>query len=92
MVHFPDENLADGVAMHESEGFFDIDNAPPCDTWESLFLDPGPSPRQEQRALVCYVPAFAIEAADAGIDVNPESCIAWLDQSRTSIRQRFERW
>src|SRR5207247_2550506 len=33
LAYFPDDNLADGVAATESNGFFDVDNIPPYDTW-----------------------------------------------------------
>src|SRR5689334_7231944 len=40
LVYFPDAELADGAAEAETNGFFDINDAPPWDTWVGLFSDP----------------------------------------------------
>lgn len=92
MVYFPDENLCDGYAELVSDGFFDVDNLPAHDTWVSLFNEAGRLQAHSRRYLLCYVPFAAIEAASAGIKGNPEQCIAWLDRSDVSIRQRVEQF
>src|SRR5262245_34397058 len=33
LAYFPDDNLFDGFAEAVSEGFFDVNNIPPYDTW-----------------------------------------------------------
>jgi hypothetical protein len=86
MLYFPDENLADGYAESVSGGLFDVDNLPAYDTWVSFFSEED-YPRQSARR---YVPAPLIDAADAGIEGNPEECIVWLDQSDVSIGRRVE--
>lgn len=90
MLYFPDENLADGCAEIESGGFFDVDNLPACDTWVTFVDDEGRATRSARRHLLCYVPRHLVKVADAGIEVNPESCIVWLDQSSGWIRRRVE--
>ena len=90
MLYFPDENLADGYAEIVSGGFFDVDNLPACDTWVSFFSEEDYPRQSARRYLLCYVPAALIDAADAGIEGNPESCIVWLEQSDASIRRRVE--
>lgn len=88
MLYFPDQNLSDGYSAEVSGGFFDVQNLPPYDTWVSFFVEqdhPQPSAR---RYLLCYIPAPFVEAADAGIEGNAESCIVWLEQSDASIRRR----
>ncbi len=90
MVYFPDENLCDGYAELVSEGFFDVDNLPAHDTWVSFFDEESRSQRSSRRYLLCYVPVAAINAANAGIEGNPEECIVWLEQSDVSIRRRVE--
>lgn len=86
LVYFPDEELSDGAAEAESAGFFDVFNTPPWDTWIALFGDE----RQEDKAfsvyLVSWVPPTLIDAADAGINVNPEECIRWLDDVDVPLR------
>ena len=90
MLYFPDENLSDGYAERVSDGFFDEDNLPACDTWVSFFSEEAQPPRSASRYLLCYVPAPFIDAAEAGIEGNPEACIIWLDQSDVAVRRRVE--
>lgn len=80
MIFFPDETLSDGLAEGESNGFFDVFNLPPFDTWVTFFED-RTSEHSHQSQLLCYVPAPAIPLADAGMEVNPEECILWLEQT-----------
>jgi hypothetical protein len=89
MVYFPHLNLCDGAAEMESSGFFDVDNAPPWDTWVACFEDPesgGSGPY-----VIAWVPEPFIAAADAGISVNPECCIVWLDESEVAAKRLFAR-
>jgi hypothetical protein len=79
LVYFPDEQLADGAAEAESNGFFDVDNVPPWDTWVGLY----PSERGEY--LVSWVPSQLAELVGRGIRVNPEECIRWLDESAVPL-------
>ncbi len=90
MLFFPDENLSDGYAAQVSGGFFDVDNLPACDTWVSFFVENSHPRFSARRYLLCYVPAPLVDAANAGIEGNPESCIVWLEQSDASIRRRVE--
>ena len=68
----PATSLSDGAANMQSHGFFDNHNASPWDTW-LCFAD--------QRFLVSWVPPEFLDAADAGVRVNPERCIFWADQT-----------
>lgn len=88
LVYFPDANLADGAAEVESRGFFDVDNAPPWDTWIAL-ADEGPDADISWRQyVVAWVPPSLLPCAADGIAVNPEECIAWLDER--AVRARDE--
>jgi hypothetical protein len=78
LVYFPDADLCDGAAELESRGFFDGNNCPPWDTWVALFTSPAES-NSFGNVLVAWVPATFEADAAAGIDVNPEECIQWLD-------------
>lgn len=90
MLYFPDDTLADGCAELVSGGFFDVDNLPAYDTWVTFVSEDGSQPASARRYLLCYVPTWAIDAADAGIEVNPESCIVWLEQSHVSVRRQVQ--
>jgi len=90
MLYFPDQNLCDGYAQQVSNGFFDVDNVPACNTWVSFFDETGHALTYARRYLLCYVPVAALAAADAGIEGNPEECIVWLEQAEVAIRRRVE--
>jgi hypothetical protein len=67
LIYYPHENLACGAAEVSSNGFFDVNNVPPWDIWVDF----------SERTLVSWVPPVFLEAAQMGIDVNPEACIRW---------------
>ncbi len=69
LLYAPEENLADGAAKHASNGFFDVDNVPPWDTWVVF----------SHGILLSWVPPQLIGLAQSGIEVNPECCVRWLD-------------
>jgi hypothetical protein len=71
LLYAPLETVSDGAAEAASTGFYDIEDAPPWDTW---FL-------YENNAIFCCVPQSAISAAQAGIDANPVDCIHWANWS-----------
>lgn len=85
LIYFPDDDLADGAAEVESEGFFDINNAPPWDTWLAMVEDVGR--RERNPYLLAWVPGELIHVAQRGIDVNPEECILWLDNCDVAMRR-----
>lgn len=69
ILYVPEENLADGAAKYSSNGFFDIDNVPPWDTWVAF----------SHNTLLSWVPPELVGLAQSGIDVNPENCIRWMN-------------
>jgi hypothetical protein len=87
VAYFPSNNMACGASETESKGFFDVNNIPPYDTWvwivrsvrhwEQAGRTTG---EREANYLVAWVPPDFIALADAGIGVNPEGCIVWLDE------------
>lgn len=89
LLYFPDWNLSDGAAEVAPNGFFDVQNAPPSDTWVALFDDGPGGDVNYGRYLVCYVPSFLLDVTDRGIEVNPEECILWLHKTNTAFTKRF---
>ena len=83
LLYFPDEELACGAAQVATQGFFDLNNAPPWDTWIGLFRDE--DIRSAADYLVSWVPPPFVELVAVGIDVNPERCIEWLSHSDTHV-------
>jgi hypothetical protein len=84
LVYFPDADLTDGAAGVASEGFFDVYNAPPWGTWVGYFEDGGPDPGYTSY-LLAWVPDTLVGAASAGIEVNPEQCIAWFTDVQVGL-------
>jgi len=85
LIYFPDQELADGAAEVESRGFLDVNNAPPWDTWVAFIHHD----RSEQSHLIAWVPPEFLPLADAGIRVNPEECILWLDDAAVELNKRL---
>jgi hypothetical protein len=85
LVHEPDMDLACGAAEASSRGFFDIHNVPPWDTWVAMVQDS----EGEERVpyLVSWVPPQFLDLAQRGIEVNPESCINWLDDVTVQLKR-----
>jgi hypothetical protein len=74
------------MAEAVSEGFFDVNNIPPCDTWVWMVRNirtfkyaDGEQGETEANYLVSWVPPDFIPLATRGVEANPEECIRWLD-------------
>jgi hypothetical protein len=70
LLYFPLETVSDGAAEASSKGFFDIEDAPPWDTWLAYF----------EGEILTWVPDSMISLAQAGIDANPVDCIHWAEK------------
>ena len=66
------ETVSDGAAASSSRGFFDVEDAPPWDTWFWC----------SQGTVLSWVPNALVRDVQAGIDANPVDCIHWADWSR----------
>ena len=86
LVYFPDAELSDGAAQVQSREFFDVFNAPPWGTWVAYFEESSRGVSQNAY-LLAWVPAELVALARAGIEVNPEGCIAWLEDTTVEIRE-----
>ena len=85
LVYFPNADLCDGAAEAASQGFFDVYNTPPWDTWVAFVTEPAERDISYSEYLIAWVPPAFIELAAAGIMVNPEECTQWLDGSGVSF-------
>jgi hypothetical protein len=84
LLYLPDQQLADGAAEQASNGFFDMDNTPPWDSWVALVRDSRADVSSRDQ-LICYVPAELRDFVQRGIDVNPEGGILWLRHAPTTF-------
>jgi len=91
LVYFPDADLCDGAAEAESGGFFDVFNAPPWATWVAFAADDTSSDSAYAQYLIAYVPEVFIDACTAGIEVNPEECILWLEDTDVGFADLLRR-
>lgn len=89
LAYFPDLDLVDGAAEVESGGFFDVHNTPPWDTWVAYVEDIQPASSTHRCYLVAWVPRALVQVAQAGIEVNPEECIRWLEHTDTALAARL---
>jgi hypothetical protein len=79
LLYFPDEQLADGAAAEASGGYFDLDNAPPWDTWMWIEDAPPHPGAGFTWWIATFVPPALIGCAERGRRVNPEQCLQWAD-------------
>lgn len=90
----PQATVADSQAAVYSHGYFDQDNLPPWDTWVLQAPEPSPVPRGSPPEytpsyLIAWVPPGCMGRARAGIDVNEEGSIRWLDRLDTPLVGRL---
>jgi hypothetical protein len=76
LLYDPMETVSDGAAAASSSDFFDVEDAPPWDTW---FWYAGGT-------IFCWVPELLVSKAQDGIDANPVDCIRWGDWSDLPAR------
>lgn len=91
LVYFPNADLCDGAAEAESQGYLDVYNTPPWDTWVAFVSEPGDNDISYSEYLIAWVPPAFVRLAASGILVNPEECIRWLDESGVSFAQLLEK-
>jgi len=72
LIYLPMETVTDGASEGSSKKFFDIEDAPPWDTW--VWHSNG--------TILSWVPRDLTSRAQAGIDANPVDCIHWAVPSK----------
>jgi hypothetical protein len=86
LIYFPESDLACGAAEHETEGYFDVHNVPPWDTWVTYIKEPGRnSVSGDDEYLIAWVPPVFVNLVNNGIYVNPEECIQWLSDTSVEL-------
>lgn len=89
VVFQPDSTLSDHAAWVASNGYLDVHNCPPWDTWLMPMASPTASSGSCSFAgLLCWVPQWAHDFVEAGIQVNPENCIFWAEIQDDQISWR----
>jgi uncharacterized protein (TIGR02996 family) len=86
----PSGSLSDGTAAIASRKFFDVDNVPGWDTWVAYVteeVEPGGDGWRSY--LIAWVPPRRLHDANAGIEANPEGCLAWADKANSPLLHRL---
>jgi hypothetical protein len=89
IAYNPDFNLACGTSEYETDGYFDVDNTPPWDTWVAL-LDV-PNAQHFETSLIAWVPPVFVSLVQAGIKLIAERCVMWLDECPASLQREWNR-
>lgn len=71
MVAEIDITVWDGASEAEAEGFIDVNDCPPIDTWFYKTLD------DSRRIFFTWIPQQFVELANKAIAVNCVDCISW---------------
>jgi len=71
-----DETVVDGASEAYSEGFIDVYDLPPIDTWFYLNRNPG-----GWRRIYAWIPAQFEHLAEEAIAVNCVDCLHWLQEN-----------
>ena len=69
------ETIWSGESEFATQGFFDVDDRPPWDTWVASIPRP---PETSDVTLISWVPSELVELVSRGIGANPFDCIFWL--------------
>lgn len=85
LTYLPNHDLACGAAEDETDGFFDVNNLPPWDTWVAYLRDARSVESYDTEYLIAWIPSEFVTLADNGIAVNPEQCIQWLKDTPVDL-------
>jgi len=72
-----DETLLDGASEDVSNGFIDMFDIPPIDSW--FYLENNPK-HLDRRILYAWIPEQFVEATQVAIDVNCVECFNWMEK------------
>ncbi|MFP2924835.1 hypothetical protein ACLESO_06385 [Pyxidicoccus sp. 3LG] len=60
-------------------------NVPAWDTWVGMFADDPPRMGRGTDYLVAWIPPVLVDLVAEGIEMNPEECIRWLEDTDTAL-------
>ena len=82
---FIDESHTDGVADKATNGFFDLYDIPPWDTWIAMGHSHRTNDATKETFLLAWVPSEFISRVDDAIGASVSSSIVWTDTTPTDI-------
>jgi len=72
-----DSVVVDGASECDSDGFMDINDCPPIDTW---FYQ---TKKEDKRLLFAWIPEPFLSNVNKGIDANCSDCFYWYTEGRS---------
>jgi len=84
----PDYGFVDGASEYDSQGFIDIADTPPWDTWLWFVQESKVSTDFYDCHIVSWVPLEFVAYAEAGIRVSFVDNISWA----TKVNSTFSNW
>ena len=90
LLYNPNLNhLYSGIPEVASNGFFEIDNSPPWDTWVA-YIQQGEEVTWSD-FLLCWIPAPFVLLASAGVSADNEldQCLVWADEITLPFTNRM---
>jgi len=73
-----DEVVIDGISEDETEGFVDIKDCPPIDTWFYM------GKNTNGRVIFAWIPEKFVPVVDRGREVNMLDCFYWYSEEDTA--------
>lgn len=90
LLSAPDYGYYDGASEYDSDGYIDVGDAPPWDTWVGFATgDADLAQRFYEGAIIAWVPPQFVARVDAGIDVSFVNNIVWLSTVECALTQRL---
>ncbi len=91
LIFYPGYSIYDPAAGAETSDFFNTITIPAWDTWISAGVEVDFQERSNFPYVICWIPAQFVKFVDLATQVDPTSCIVWLDQTDVphGCRQRL---
>lgn len=80
VIFEPHETLSCGLGAGETDGFIDVENCPPWDTWVGYIHE-----SEDVHYLVSWVPPLFVEKVDRATQVVMAEELRWLDSRPTEL-------
>jgi hypothetical protein len=79
-------SISSGESEYVTDGFFDVDDRPPWDTWICV-LGVTIAGEADQAVLLSWVPEPLTAIVNEGIEENPYGCIYWVRTAPAEIKR-----
>jgi hypothetical protein len=85
LAYVPSASVSDGASEQATQGFLDVDDAPPWDTWVTYIKDD----TEPHGYIASWIPIVFVPLVDEGIRVNAMDCIWWLESRRPRLHEQL---